>query len=230
MQKQRIIRLTAALASVALAAASEAATIPPTEEFAADVSAWEDAAGNPLFWEPSDSVDDSAYASADMNYFGFSSPFGGGPVVFRANGGDDASGDAFVGEWLGEGVTLVSAWVRHDAPADLVFFLRIASSFNFPGAVFAGTDPVAPDTWTQVLFAIDPNSPLCTGETVSCAQALASVGNLQLGTDAPAVLVALDQAFAIDVDKVTIVPEPGTGLLLAAGFGLLGLLRRAQRA
>ena len=56
---------------------------------------------------------------------------------------------------------------------------------------------------------------------MTCAQALASVGNLQIGTNAPASLVATNQAFALAIDKVTIVPEPGTALL--AAFGLLGL-------
>ncbi len=205
-----------------------ALTIPFTEDFATGVSNWEDSVNNPLVAVGAGGPDGGSYATTTFNYFGFSSPFGGGPVIFRGSDSDDASGDAFVGDWIAGGVSLLTVSVRHNAPTALTFFARVASAFNFPGAVIAGTQAVAPDTWTDLTFIIDPANPLCTGESVSCATAFAGVGNLQFGTDAPAALTALDFAYAIDLDKVSItaVPEPALALLLLGILGLVGAERR----
>lgn len=204
-----------------------AVTVPFTEDFAADVAGWRKNGSTPLTFESTGGPDGGSYASTTFNYFGFSSSFGGGPVIFRANDSDDASADAFVGDWLAAGVQLVTLYVRHDAPENLTFFMRVASSFNFPGAVIAGTQAVAPGTWTQLSFAVDPLSPLCTGETVSCAAALQNAGNLQFGSDAPSALTALDQSFRLEIDAVSsFVPEPGTLALVAPGFLCLAAFRR----
>jgi hypothetical protein len=213
--------------AVSAPGAASALTVPFAEDFAANVSGWEDNAQNPLGFVASGGPDGGSYATASFNYFGFSNPFGGGPVIFRANDSDNASADAFVGNWLTGGVTQVSAWVRHDTGEDLTFFLRIATGFNFPGAVIGSDQVVESGVWTLVTWAIDPDDPLCVGETVTCAAALANVGNVQIGTSAPGSLTGLDQAFAIDLDEVSIVPEPGT--LLLAGCGLLGLAAHGRR-
>ena len=104
--------------------------------------------------------------------------------------------------------------------------MRIANSAGFPGAVFDSSTEIAPNTWTQVIFDI-ATSP-CTPETGTCASALTSVGNLQFGTSAPAALVKLDQAFTLDIDKITIVPEPGSLILLGAGLAGFAALRRRR--
>ena len=59
--------------------------------------------------------------------------------------------------------------------------------------------------------------------------ALASVAHLQFGTNAPAALTGSNQAFTLDLDKVTIsaVPEPTALLLLASG--LAGLAWQSRR-
>lgn len=220
-----LLSLTLAL----VASAASATTVPFTEDFDSDVAGWEDSVNAPLAFVASGSHDGSSYAQAGFNYFGYSSPFGGGPVVFRASASDLPSGGALIGDWLADGVATVSAWVRHDAPEALSFFLRVASSFNFPGAVIAGTTVVAPNTWTQVTFAIDPNSPLCIPETGTCAAALANVGNVQFGTDAPAGLVDDDAVYTFAIDDVALapVPEPGTAMLLS--IGLAGLWLRGRK-
>jgi hypothetical protein len=224
------LAFVAAGAALLWNAAAGAVTVPFTEAFATDVAGWENAASAPLTFEASGGPDGSGYASTTFNYFGFSNPFGGGPVIFRASDSDDPSGDAFVGNWITAGVETISVWFYHEAPEALTPFLRIASSFNFPGAVFDATTAVAPSTWTQVVFDIDPDSPLCTGETVTCAAALANVGNVQLGTDAPAGLIASNEAYFLGIDDVAInaVPEPGTSLLLAGALVGLGLSGRRR--
>jgi hypothetical protein len=209
---------------------AQAVTLPFTEEFAIDVSGWENNANSPLSWVASGGPDGSSYAQASFNYFGFSNPFGGGPVIFRASDADNASGDAFVGDWLAAGVASVSAWVYQDTGVDLTYFLRVATAFNFPGAVIANTQTVQSGEWTLLTWAIDPASSLCTGETVTCAQALASVGNFQIGTSAPSELTGLNQAFTFGVDRVSLsaVPEPTALALLAAGALGLGWLGRRR--
>lgn len=214
------------------AAGAGAVTVPFTESFDASVSGWENATNNPLAWTATGGSDGGGYASGTFNFLGYTSAFGGGPVVLRASATDNPSGGAFIGNWLTSGVGTLTANVRHDAPEALTFFLRIASSFNFPGAVFTGTQTVASNVWTQITFAIDPASPFCIAEGSTCAAALGNVGNLQLGTSAPAGLVDDDVAYTISVDQVSLlpIPEPGTALLFGLGLaGLAGAGRRSTR-
>lgn len=230
--RSRLALVAATAATFLAVGTASAVTIPYTEAFATDVAGWENATNAPLTFQASGGPDGSSYASATFNWFGFVNPFGGGPVIFRANDSDNASGDAFVGDWITAGVETISAWFYQETPVALTPFLRVASAFNFPGAVIAGTTLVQPNTWTQVVFDIDPLSPACTGETVTCAAALANVGNVQFGTDAPASLVATDQAYFIGVDQVGIntVPEPATGMMLAVALAGLGCFGRRGNA
>ncbi len=166
----------------------------------------------------------------NINYFGYTSPFGGGPVLFRATGSDGASGGAFIGDWIADGVASVSFWMRHDAAAPLTPFVRVAGAANFPGAVLNTFVPVLPNTWTEVVIPLAFDPPHCIGEGVTCADALSSVFNFQIGTDAPAALTGIDQSWSIDVDGVALnaVPEPGTALLLALGLAGLGIHGRRR--
>jgi hypothetical protein len=220
---KRLVSYALGVALVASASSAAALTVPFTEDFTSDVSGWINTANAPLTFQATGGPDGGSYASTTLNYFGFTSPFGGGPVVFRGHNANNASGDAFVGNWVTGGVQLVTAWVKQDTGVDLTFFLRVAGSFNFPGAVIGNTGTVPSGVWTLVSWLIDPNDPGCQGEGVTCAQALADVGNVQFGTSAPSSLTTQDVAFALAIDKVSIasVPEPGTALL--AAFGLLGL-------
>ena len=208
---------------------ASALTVPFTEDFTANVAGWRDSNNaNLLTFVGSGGPDGGSYASGQINYFGFSNPFGGGAVTFRGQQSGGASGGAFVGNWLTGGVKEVSVWVRQNTTEDLTFFMRIATAGNFPGATYNSSTIVTPNTWTLLTFATDPSSP-CSPEFPgpgTCADALANVGNVQFGTNVPASLALLDQSFTLDLDKVSI-PEPGTLLLMASG--LLGLASVSRR-
>lgn len=214
-----------------LAGVASAATVPFTEEFVADNAGWEDGESEAATFVASGGPDGSSYASVSFNYFGFESPFGGGPVVVRAASSDGASGGALFGDWIADDVDEVSMWVRHDTGVDLQFFIRVATAFNFPGAVIGGDHVVPSGVWTEIVFPVDPDDPACVGETITCAEALADVGNFQIGTDAPEVLTLTDMAFAIDVDGVHLaaVPEPGAVGMMLLGVGVLAAARIGRR-
>jgi hypothetical protein len=104
-------------------------------------------------------------------------------------------------------VTQVRAFVRHDAPVPLSWVLRVATTANFPGAVFTppGTT-VAPDSWQEIVFTIDPASPDCTPESgnpsFTCEDALDVVAHFQLGVDAPEEVIEDEVFVTVDVDRV----------------------------
>jgi len=227
----RSLGLVAALSSGA--GAASALTVPFTEDFTSGVAGWRNGANTAdLSHVASGGPDGGAYASGTFNYFGFVPPVpGAGPVTFRGQDEFSFSGLSFVGNWITGGVEELSVWVRQNTSETLTYFMRVASSFNFPGAVILSTTPVLPNTWTLVTFDIDPSNPLCFGEGVTCAQALANVAHLQFGTSAPAALTGLDQAFTLEIDKIQLVPEPGTTLLFAsglAGIAWFGARRRTS--
>jgi hypothetical protein len=103
---------------------------------------------------------------------------GNGTIHFRANDAANASGDAFVGNWIGN-VSVLSAQVIHDAPVALNFFFRFAGA----GAMVGFAPPVAPNTWTTISVAIDPSNLTPAGGTF--AGVMGNVINLQVGVSVP---------------------------------------------
>jgi hypothetical protein len=222
--------LAAALLATSIAAEGRAVVVPFVENFPADAAGWLDSGQLPVDWEASGGPDGSSYVAAELNYFGFEAPFGGGPVVLRANDSANASGDAFVGDWLAAGVATVRAWVRHDTGEELTYFVRIATPANFPGAVIDDDEAVPSGVWTQIEFEID----LATCESESgggCEDILGDVGNLQIGTLPSEALTLVDMSFTHDLDQVELqAPEPAQAALAAVGGLLLAAARRRRSA
>lgn len=209
-----------AVCALALPAAS--LTLGFTETFDADASGWVDATSGPLTWVASGGPDGSGYVESS-----FGSIHDPGTVQFR--GGPASSGGNFAGDWLTEGVSFLSAQVIHDAPVPVTFFFRVTTGVNFPAAVGIVPIPVLPGQWTDIGLQIYEANPLIILEAGpgTFPTVFSAVTNVQVGVSVP---VGFENApFTYGLDDVRIVPEPGTGLLLAGGLVAVAIRRRGCR-
>ncbi len=219
---RRFHSLCAGIASIAFVGLVSAAAVPFTEDFSSSSSSWRDSTGTvPLDWLSAGGPDGGSYASGPFNFVN-STP-NTTPSILRGHDSYNSSGDAFVGNWIAEGVTHFSMNVRHNAPEPLVFFARFATPANFPGAAAVEFAPVMPNTWTNIDFLIDPSNPQIVLEGFPFEDVFSNVGNIQIGVSVSATLAGVDHSYTFDVDKIGIVPEPATLLALGA---LVAALRR----
>ncbi|MHC5023690.1 MAG: PEP-CTERM sorting domain-containing protein [Planctomycetota bacterium] len=218
----------AGAAACALAvAANGGVTNPTVEEFDAGNANWIDGFNAPAGWSASGGPDGAGDAFIS-SVFNFSNSLEGDQVAtFRGLDANDASGDAFVGDWLANGVTEFSFYVRHDFTAPLNFFARIATPGNFPAAIGLDFTPVFPNTWTQITIDISESNPLIIleGGPGTFDAVFNNVGNLQLGLEVPAGLAGFGNDVTFDLDGVAITPAPGA----LAVFLLAGVAGRRRR-
>lgn len=197
---------------------SNALTYPFTEDFGASTANWKNNASLDLTHVPSGGPGDSAHVSTNYSFVA------AGPqvAIFRGHDSFDASGDAFVGNWLAGNVSHLSGYVRHVAPQPLEFFVRIATSGNSPAVSFTLPNPVPAGRWTPIDFWISFANPLHTNEGSPSQtfynNVLSNVGNVQIGVLTPGDLLGNPASFQFDLDRVSIIPEPATwsALLVAA--------------
>jgi hypothetical protein len=198
--------------------------LPFTESFEANASGWVYGTSTAPIWAPSGGALGNSYISGSASVIGT----GFGTIVFRANDANNASGDAFVGNWLTSGVTTFSAYVRHNADAALNFYARFDA-----GAGRAGSSVnflVNPNIWTLLQLPI-------LNETTSF-QSYGAAGTGQSafntifgGIQNVQIAMAADTANAgkavtVDLDGVSMVPEPtASASLIAAGVALLAYRR-----
>jgi hypothetical protein len=235
--KRRIAITAAALVFIGAGQAS-AVTVPFTETFGSNASGWvislvPSGTGSPT-WSSTGGVDDSGFIS--MSRTMSSSQFNGsgfGFIAFRGNAAADASGDAFVGNWLTAGVSALSASVRHTAPAALNFYLRIDAGGGAAGSSVVFSVPS--NTWTNIAVPIvDAPSSFQSYGAGTFSSVFSNVQNVQiaLAPTQPAEVLDGTTSYTFGLDNVSAVPEPSAIALAATAVGCgagLRLRRRGRR-
>lgn len=222
-----------ALAWAVFTATSPGLTVPFTETFNTNDSNWLNGDSSAPVWNATGGIGDSSYISWTAPEFtsagGFGDPL---KIMFRGNNANNASGDAFVGNWITGGVISLTLSVRHNYTSGLNFYARIAgsggagASLSNDGGLFA----IAPDTWTTITISItDSDPPFASYGSSTFNGVFTNVQNLQFGLYLPDATTFSN--LRLDIDNVSVVPEPATSALLAAGVLGAGLAawRRRQR-
>ena len=198
--------------------------LPFTESFEVNPSGWVYGTSTSPTWVASGGAAGPAYISGSASVIGT----GFGTIVFRANDANNASGDAFVGNWLSAGVTAFSAYVRHNADVALNFYARFDA-----GAGRAGSSVnflANPNSWTLLELPI-ANEITSFQSYGAAGTGQAAFNTIFSGIQNVQIALAADTANAgkivtVDLDGVSMVPEPTASVLLAlAGTTLLASRR-----
>lgn len=222
----------AAIASATIATTAQAVTTY-METFDTNASAWLNGASTAAVYSTTGGVGDSGHISYTSSFdSGASGPFGAPPlqILMRGNNSADASGDAFVGNWLATGATVdfLTLSVRHNYTATLNLYARFdAGSGAAASLAFDSDFAIAPDTWTTISIPIvNSNPPFLSYGAGDFNSVFSNVQNLQFGLYVPGSTTFTDLKFDIDNVSITTIPETSSVALL--GVGALGLLRRKR--
>ncbi len=213
---------------IAAAVPTTALVVPFTEDFAVGNSNW--TTGNTNIaagWSSAGGVLDGSYITSTGTVL----TTGFGAIVFRGNAAADASGDAFVGDWLTGGVSNFSAFVRHDAPTALNIYARIDAGAGRAGSSIDFSVPSG--TWFQLNIPIvDAPTSFQSYGAGTFATVFNNIQNVQIAVSTNQAPAVVGQTYNFSLDRVAVVPEPGTsGLLgLAAGFAAFGAWRKLRAA
>ena len=217
------------LVVMATFSSARALIVPYTEDFSANSANWLTGPTGALVdatWVAAGGVDGGAYVQAlATNSVGAF----GGPIVFRGNASANASGGAFFGDWLSGGVTSFSASVLHDAPTSLNFYVRLSAG----GGAGASSNPieVPTGTWTlltiPIVNSLGPSGVFQSYGSSSFNSIFGNISEVQIALSANPPVGA---TYTLGLDRVSVVPEPGTFTLVALSSLVLATLRRFRRA
>lgn len=226
MPHYRAAACLAALTVICVAGSAFAAVVPFTESFDTNDAGWlNNTSGTPTY-SATGGPGGAAFISESHNFVG--NVNNDTIVLFRGNSSNNASGDAFVGDWITDGVSSFSFDLRHNFSAPVTLFARFASPAGFPGGVAVAFAPVTPNTWTNVSFDISPSNPAFVSfEGSNFNTVFSNIGIVQVGVFVTPGVAGVDQNADFDLTNVSIVPEP-TSLALI-GLGGLMMLRRRSR-
>lgn len=218
------------IASIFVASSASAVTTF-TETFNTNASNWLNVSSTAPAYSATGSIDNSGYIAHTASFTsGASGGFPGASplqLFFRGNNSANASNDAFVGNWIADGVQSLSVSVRHNYTSTLNLYARFDAGAG--AAASLAQDPayaIAPNTWTTLTIPIvNSNPPFVSYGAGSFNSVFSNVQNVQLGLYVPASTTFTN--LTLDLDNVAVVtPEPATLGALALG-GLL--LRRSRR-
>ncbi|MCB9867919.1 MAG: PEP-CTERM sorting domain-containing protein [Phycisphaerales bacterium] len=215
--------LTGIAIAIVPASIAAATVVPFEESFDANASGWaKDSVGATLLdWTATGGSDGGGFVSSVFNFQ--NSAENSTPAILR--GVPSASGGAFVGDWITDGVDNLSAYVKHDAGFPLTFFMRVAP-FGGPGAVGVVFAPVPSDTWTKINWGIFDGNSQTIYEGTTFATAFSNVARVQIGVLTPAALAMQDVDVTFSADQVAVTPEPVSLGILGLGTLLVGVRRR----
>ena len=215
----RFFLVPLAIAAITIVPA-QALIVPFTEDFTTGASNWLNGSSAAPAWSATGGVDGGGYISAP----GAITAGGFGTIVFRGNASADASGDAFVGDWISGGVSTFSAYLYHDAPVALNFYARLDAG---AGRAASSVDfSVAPGAWFQLEIPIvNSSTSFQSYGAGTFATVFNGIQNVQIVLSATQDPSTAGQTYNVSLDRVAIVPEPGTLGLVATGLAAIGLLR-----
>lgn len=227
-----------AVSATVAAPSARAVTVPFTEVFVADAQNWAiNSGGTAATWNATGGPSGGTFLSrlgtpAD-------GPFSG-PTVFRGQDNFNSSGDAFVGNWIADGVGVFSVDFFHDHSSSLNVSVRFANPFNDPGA--SSINFLVPaSTWTTLSIPIvDSTSSFqaygslgAVPNATSFSTIFSSIGNIQVSLASGQVgPTGLPASVTLGIANPTIapVPEPSTWAALGGAFAVAAaMLRRRKR-
>lgn len=180
------------------------------ETFEEDAAGWLGGDRGALVHHAVGGADGSGYVSFETEAFnsgtgGFGDPL---KLMFRGNESADASGGAFVGDWLKGGIESFRVTIRHDHAAPLNLFVRLAGSFG-AGASLANASrySIPPNAWKTITIRIDDaDPPFVSYGTSRFTGVFSRIKTIQIGFYLPE--KADFSALRMDLDEVAIVAAP----------------------
>lgn len=175
---------------------------PFTEDFSEDASGWVSDGTNAIVWHRDGGVENQPFISTTATVSAACN------IVFRGNSANDASDGAFAGNWLAGGVTAFRAYVRHDAPMPLNFFVRL----NAGGMGYAASSnpiEVKPHEWVLISIPIvDSLGPTgiwqsYEGAGLKFSSVFTSIKDVQVGLDAAQPTETMGHAYHVSLAYVS---------------------------